>query len=68
MGLPSLAFFPLKEQTAKMFPLVVTVLTMLVFLDLFPPGQERCNWFVLVRIRVSVTNFDVNNGVSLTIP
>ena len=47
-GLPYLAFRPLKEQT-------VTVLTVLVFLDIFPPGQEGCHWLVLVRIRVRFT-------------
>ena len=51
-----------------MFPLVVTVLTVLVFLDLSLPGQERCHWMVLVRIRLSVTKLDVNDGVDLNIP
>ena len=51
-----------------MFPLVVAVLTMLVFLDLLPPGQERWRWLVLVHIHVSVTYLDINNGVNLTIP
>ena len=51
-----------------MFQLVVTVLTVLLFLDLFPPGQEFCHWFVLVRMSVSVTKFYVNDGVKLTIP
>ena len=50
-----------------MFLLVVTVLTAIVFLDIFPPVQERCHWFVIIRIRVSVTKFDVNNGIKLTI-
>ena len=53
---------------AKIFPLVVTVITMLVFLDIFPPVQERCRWFVLVRIHVSITKFELNDGVNLTIP
>ena len=46
----------------------MTVLTVLVLVDLFPPGQERCHWLLLVRIRVSVTRFDVNDGVNLMIP
>ena len=40
LGLTSLLFHPLKEKRRKMFPLVVAVLTVLVFLDLLPPGQE----------------------------
>ena len=51
-----------------MLPLVMTVLTVLVFLDLFPSGQERCHWFVLLHIRVNVTKFDVNDDVDLKIP
>ena len=51
-----------------MFLLVVTVLTVLVFLDLLPPGQELYHWLVLVRVHVRVSYFDVNDGVDLTIP
>ena len=51
-----------------MFPLVVTVITVLVFLDHLPPVQERCHWFVLVRIRISVAKFYVNDGINLKIP
>ena len=46
-----------------MFPLVVTVLTVLVFLDIFPPGQELCHWIVIVNICVSISNLDFNDGV-----
>ena len=56
------------NKRQKMFPLVVTVLTVLVFFDIFPPEQERCHWLVLVRIRVSVTYLDVNDSADLTIP
>ena len=51
-----------------MFPLVVAVLTVLVFLDLLPPGQDYCHWLVLVRISISVTKLDVNDGFNLAIP
>ena len=50
-----------------MFLLVVIVLTVLVFLDILPPDKERCHCVVLVRIRVSITKLDVNDGVNLTI-
>ena len=68
LGIPSLVFRPLKQQMAKKIMLVITVLTVFVFLDLFPPGQERFHWFVLVCIRISVTKFGVNDGINLTIP
>ena len=51
-----------------MLPLVVTVLTVLVFLDLSPLGKESCHWIILVRIRARFTNIDVNDGVNLMIP
>ena len=51
-----------------MFLLFVKFLTLLVFLDLFPPGKERCHWLILVRIRVRISKFDVNDGNELTIP
>ena len=51
-----------------MFPLFVTVLTVLVFLDLLPPDQERFHWLVLVRIRVGVTKIDFSYCIDLTIP
>ena len=68
LGLPSLEFRQLIEQTTKKFPLVVEVLTVLVFLDLLPLGQDRCHWIIFVRIRIRVSKFDVNDGVDLTIP
>ena len=51
-----------------MFLLVVAVLMVLVLFDSLEPGQERCHWFILLGIRVSVTKFDVSDGVGLTIP
>ena len=48
--------------------LVMAVLTVFFFLDIFPPNQERCHCFVLLHIRISVTKFDANDGVDLTIP
>ena len=51
-----------------MFLLVVTVLNVIVFLHIYPPGQERYRLFILLRIRVSVFKSGVNDGVYLTIP
>ena len=50
-----------------MFPLVVTVLIVIVIFDRLPSDQECCHWIVLVRIHVRITKFDVNDGVDLTI-
>ena len=66
--IPPLEFHQLKEKMVKDFPLVVTVLTMIVFLDSFPQIQDRCHWFTLVEIRVSVAKYDVNDGFYLSIP
>ena len=55
LGIYSLEFCPPKEKRRKMVQLVVTVLTVLLFLDLFPYGQEWCHWLVLVRFGVGVT-------------
>ena len=51
-----------------MFPLVVTVLIVLVFLVSFPLSQDRCHWLIIVGICISVTKFDVNDGLNLSIP
>ena len=50
-----------------MLLLVVSVFTALVFIDIFPPGQEWCHLLVLVPIRTSITKLDINDGVKLTI-
>ena len=67
LGLPSLAFRPLKEQMEKLFLLAVTVLTVLVFFS-FRPSQELFHWLVFVRICTSISKIDVNYGIDLTIP
>ena len=41
---------------------------MLILLYCLSQSQERRHWFIFVGIRVSFTNFDVNDGVSLAIP
>ena len=48
--------------------MVVAVLKLLVFIDIFPLIQELCHWLILVGIRISVTKFFVNDGLSLLIP
>ena len=51
-----------------MFPFIVIVLTVLIFLDSFPPSQELRHWLVFIGIRVGITKVDVNYGISLSIP
>ena len=51
-----------------MFTLIVSVLTMLILIDFIPYIQERCHWIKYVGVHVSVTKFDVNDGISMSIP
>ena len=51
-----------------MFLLIVTVLTVLIFLTSLPPSQESRRWLIFVRICISDVKFEVNDGVSLLIP
>ena len=65
----SLPRIPSIERTnGENFPLVVTVLTMLISIDIFSPIQEHCHWFILVGIRISVAKFYINDGFDLSIP
>ena len=51
-----------------MIQLIVSVLTVLVLLDCFPPSQERRHWLIFLGIRISISKFDINDGFSLSIP
>ena len=51
-----------------MFPLLVEVSTMLILPHFIPPGQETIHCIKHVGIRVSVANFDVDQGVGLSVP
>ena len=51
-----------------MFLLLVAVLTVLILILLLPTIQELIHWLMLVGIRVSVSKFDVDDGVSLAFP
>ena len=50
-----------------MFPLIMAVLTVLIFVDSFPLIQERRHWLIFVGIRVRIAKFYVNDFVSLLI-
>ena len=66
--LPYLSFRPLREQTAKNVSVGFDSAYRACLSWSFPPVQERCHWFILVRICTSVSEFDVSDGVELTIP
>ena len=51
-----------------MFPLTVSVLTMFILLDFLPHIQEHIHWLPFLGIHVSVAEFDVNDGFSLSLP
>ena len=50
-----------------MIPLIVAVNTVLILLDFIPPRQKRRHWITSVGIRVSVTEFYINDGFSMSI-
>ena len=51
-----------------MFLLIVTVITVLIFLDGFAPIQERWHWLIFAGTCINVAKFDINDDVSLSIP
>ena len=65
---PSQACHPLRGKTKKLFPLLVAVLTGLIFLLFLPIIQELIHRFVLVYFRVHVYTYDIDDGVSLDLP
>ena len=58
----------IENKRRKIFPLIVTVTTMLIFIDSFPPSQESRHWLIFVGIRTIVAKFDVNDCIHLSIP
>ena len=65
-SLPRITLTKIKDS--EMFLLVVTVITMLFFIDSFSPSEQRCHWTILVGIRVNIFKFDANYGLNLSIP
>ena len=65
---PSLAYHLQKEKTEEIFPLIVAVLTVIIIIDFLPPIQERRHLLKSVGIRISVAKFEINDGVSLSVP
>ena len=52
-------------KTGEIFPLLVSVLTVFIFIYLIPQRQELSHWFLTVGVYVRVSKSDVDYGVSL---
>ena len=50
------------------FLLIVAFLTVVILLDFLPQIQEHLHWIKFVGVCIIVADFDVNDGVSLSIP
>ena len=46
----------------------MAVFTIIILLFLLPTTQELIHWLILVGIRVSITKYDVDYGVSIDFP
>ena len=46
----------------------MAVITVIIIFDCFPLIQERRYWIIFVGTCISVTKFDVNDGLNLSIP
>ena len=65
----SLPSIPSTERiNREKIPLLVADLTVLILLDFIPPIQDRYHWLKPVGICISVTNFDVDYDVGLSVP
>ena len=51
-----------------MFLLLVRLLTMLILIGFLPSSQESCYWIKSAGVRVSAAEFDIDDGVSLSVP
>ena len=51
-GLPTQHSIDINNKHFKTIPLIVTVLTVIVFIDSFTAIQELCHWIILVEIWV----------------
>ena len=47
-----------------MFLLILEVLTMIILLGFLPLIQERLHWIKYLGVRVSIAEFDVDDGAS----
>ena len=50
-----------------MFLLILEVLTMITLLGFLPLIQERLHWIKYLGVRVSIAEFDVDDGASMSL-
>ena len=50
-----------------MIPFIVAVLTVIILLEFIPPNHLRRHWLRYVGICISVADFDVDDGVNLSV-
>ena len=58
----------INNKQRKMLLLLVVVLTIILLLVFLPLIQERFNCIKYLGVRVSASKFDVNDGVSQSVP
>ena len=51
-----------------MFLLIVTVITVIILIDFLSQIQERYHWLRYVGVYVSVSEYDVDDGVTMSVP
>ena len=52
----------------KNSPLMVAVITALILIFPIPTSQDLIHWFMFVGVRIRVSKYDVDYGVSLDFP
>ena len=57
-----------QRTNGDFFPLLVVVLTVIILLLILPTSQEIIYWIILVGICVSISKYDVVDGISLDFP
>ena len=57
-----------ENKRIKVFKLIVIVLTVIVRLPLHPPIKKAYHGLLVVGVTFGVPKYDINDGVSLTLP
>ena len=51
-----------------MFLLLVTVLTIVIFIFLFQKSHELIDWLIFLGVSIRVTRYDINYEISVAFP
>ena len=57
-----------EREDGDFFPLLLSDITVIIFILLIPKSQELIHWFVLLVFRIRVSKYDVDYGVILYSP